>query len=35
MNEGYRQAERGELINGAQVEREIQALENDWRLSKR
>jgi Arc/MetJ-type ribon-helix-helix transcriptional regulator len=35
IEEGYLQAERGELIDGAQVRREIQAMKNDWRLSKR
>jgi Arc/MetJ-type ribon-helix-helix transcriptional regulator len=33
IEEGYRQAERGELIDGAQVRREIQAMKEDWRLS--
>lgn len=35
IEEGYQQAERGELIDGAQVRREIQAMKDDWRLSKR
>ena len=35
IEEGYRQAERGELIDGAQARREIQAMKDDWRLSKR
>ncbi len=35
IEEGYLQAERGELIDGAQVRREIQAMKDDWRLSKR
>jgi Arc/MetJ-type ribon-helix-helix transcriptional regulator len=35
IEEGYLQAERGELIDGAQARREIQTLKNDWRLSKR
>ena len=35
LNEGYLQAERGELIDGGQARREIQARKNDWRLSKR
>lgn len=35
IDEGYRQAERGELIDGAQAQLEIQALKNEWRLSKR
>ena len=34
IEEGYRQAERGELIDGAQARREIQAMKDDWRLSK-
>ena len=35
IEEGYLQAERGELIDGAQARREIQALKDDGRLSKR
>jgi hypothetical protein len=35
IEQGYLQAERGELIDGAQVRREIQAMKVDWRLSKR
>ena len=35
IEQGYLQAERGELIDGAQVRREIQAMKDDWRLSKR
>jgi Arc/MetJ-type ribon-helix-helix transcriptional regulator len=35
IEEGYRQAERGELIDAAQARREIQAMKDDWRLSKR
>ena len=35
IEEGYLQAERGELIDGAQVRREIQVMKDDWRLSKR
>ena len=35
IEEGYLQAERGELIDGAQVRRKIQAMKDDWRLSKR
>ena len=35
IEEGYLQAERGELIEGPQVRREIQAMKDDWRLSKR
>jgi len=34
VEEGYLQAERGNLIDGAQARREIQAMKNDWRLSK-
>jgi hypothetical protein len=33
--EGYLQAERGELIDGAQARGEIQAMKDGWRLSKR
>jgi Arc/MetJ-type ribon-helix-helix transcriptional regulator len=35
IEEGYLQAERGELIDGAKARREIQAMKEDWRLSKR
>jgi Arc/MetJ-type ribon-helix-helix transcriptional regulator len=35
IEEGYQHAERGELIDGAQVRREIQAMKEDWRLSNR
>ena len=35
IEEGYLQAERGELIDGAQARCEIQAMKDDWRLSKR
>jgi len=35
IEEGYLQAERGELIESAQARREIQAMKDDWRLSKR
>jgi Arc/MetJ-type ribon-helix-helix transcriptional regulator len=35
IEEGYLQAERGELIDGTQVRREIQVMKDDWRLSKR
>ena len=34
IEEGYQQAERGELIDGAQARREIQAMKDDRRLSK-
>jgi Arc/MetJ-type ribon-helix-helix transcriptional regulator len=30
IEEGYLQAERGELIDGAQARREIQALKENW-----
>jgi len=35
IEEGYQQAERGELIDGAQARREIQVMKDNWRLSKR
>jgi Arc/MetJ-type ribon-helix-helix transcriptional regulator len=35
IEEGYLQAERGELVDGAQARREIQAMKDEWRLSKR
>ncbi len=31
LEQGYLQAERGELIDGAQVRREIQAMKDNWR----
>ena len=34
IEEGYMQAERGELIDGAQARREIQAMKDEWRLSR-
>ena len=34
IEEGYLQAERGELIDGAQARREIQEMKDDWRLHK-
>jgi Arc/MetJ-type ribon-helix-helix transcriptional regulator len=34
IEEGYLQAQRGELIDGAQARREIQVLKDDWRSSK-
>ena len=34
IEEGYLQAERGDLIDGAQARREIQAMKNGWRASK-
>jgi antitoxin ParD1/3/4 len=35
IEEGYQQAERGELIDGERARDEIQAMKDDWRLSKR
>ena len=35
VEEGYLQAERGELIDGAQARREIQEMKDGWRLHKR
>jgi hypothetical protein len=35
IEEGYQQAEGGELIDGTQACRDIQAMKDDWRLSKR
>jgi Arc/MetJ-type ribon-helix-helix transcriptional regulator len=34
IEEGYLQAERGELIDGAQARRDIQAMKNEWRLAR-
>ena len=34
IEEGYLQAERGELIDGTQARREIQTMKDDWRLAK-
>jgi Arc/MetJ-type ribon-helix-helix transcriptional regulator len=34
IEEGYLQAERGELIDGAQVRREIQSMKNAWRAKR-
>jgi Arc/MetJ-type ribon-helix-helix transcriptional regulator len=31
IEEGFLQAERGELIEGAQARREIQGMKDDWR----
>jgi len=31
IEEGYQQAERGELIDGAQARRDIQAMKENWR----
>ncbi len=30
IEEGYQQAERGELIDGSQVRRDIQAMKENW-----
>lgn len=30
MEEGYQQAERGDLVDGAQARREIQAMKKKW-----
>jgi hypothetical protein len=35
IEEGYLQADRGELIGAVQARREIQAMKDDWHLSKR
>ena len=35
IEEGYLQAERGDLIDGVQARREIQKMKDDWLLSKR
>ncbi len=35
IEKGYLQAESGELIDGEQARLEIQAMKEDWRLSKR
>lgn len=35
IEQSYLQAERGELIEGDQARREIQAMKDDWRLSRR
>ncbi len=35
IEEGFRQAASGELIDGAQARGEIQAMKDAWRLSKR
>jgi Arc/MetJ-type ribon-helix-helix transcriptional regulator len=31
IEEGYQQAQRGELIDSAQARRDIQAMKDDWR----
>jgi Arc/MetJ-type ribon-helix-helix transcriptional regulator len=35
IEEGYLQAERGELIPSAQAKNEIQAMKDDWRRTRR
>jgi putative addiction module CopG family antidote len=35
IEEGYLQAERGELIDGAQARQEIQTMKEGWRLAGR
>ena len=35
IEEGYQQAGRGELIDGAKARREIRAMKDEWHLSKR
>jgi antitoxin ParD1/3/4 len=35
IEEGYLQAERGELIDAAQARHEIQTLKDEWRLTHR
>ena len=35
IEEGYLQADRGELIDGPEARRQIQAMKTNWRLSKR
>src|SRR5664279_2636878 len=34
IEDGYLQAERGEVIDGAQARRDIQAMKDDWRSSR-
>jgi antitoxin ParD1/3/4 len=34
IEEGYQEAERGEVIDGAQARRDIQAMKDDWRSSR-
>jgi Arc/MetJ-type ribon-helix-helix transcriptional regulator len=34
IEEGYLQAERGELIDGDQARREIQAMKDEWRMAR-
>ena len=35
IEEGYLQAERGELIDSTQAQREIQAMKDNWRSNRR
>jgi antitoxin ParD1/3/4 len=35
IEEGYKQAERGELIESAQARSELQRMKDDWRLARR
>ena len=35
IEEGFQQAERGDLIDGPRTRRDIQAMKDDWRLSRR
>jgi putative addiction module CopG family antidote len=35
IEEGYQQAERGELIDSARARRNIQLMKDSWRLSRR
>lgn len=35
IEEGYRQAERGELIDGDQAKREMEVMKEQWRASRR
>lgn len=35
IEEGFLQAERGELIDGAQARREIQRMKSDWRRERK
>ncbi len=35
IEEGFQQAERGELIDGEQARREIDGMKNDWRSARR
>jgi Arc/MetJ-type ribon-helix-helix transcriptional regulator len=35
VEDGYRQAERGELIDASQARRDIQAMKDEWRSSRR